>query len=93
VDALVAAASARNVNRAIINVGSGEETSINDLAHKVGEVTGRKVQTIHNHSESGGVSRLVADLTQAEKLLGYRPKVKLEEGLRKLLEYDPRFQV
>lgn len=91
VDALVAAATADNVNRAIINVGSGEETSVNELTRKVSEVVGREVHVIHNRNESGGVSRLVADLSRAERLLGYRPKVKLEEGLRKLLELDPRF--
>jgi len=93
VDALIAAATARNVNRAVINVGSGEETSIKQLAHKVAEVTGRQVQVIHNEAESGGVSRLVADLTRAAKLLGYKPKVKLKEGLRRLMELDPRFRV
>ena len=93
VDALVAAATASNVNRAIINVGSGEETSINDLAKKVARVVGREVEVIHNRAESGGVSRLVADLTLAQKLLGYRPKVTLMEGLRRMLELDPRFRV
>jgi len=42
--------------------------------------------------ESGGVSRLYADITVAHKLLGYEPSVDLAQGLRLTLERDSRFQ-
>jgi len=93
VDALVAAATAPNLNRAIINVGSGQETSINELARKVAEVTKQKVHIIYNKAESGGVSRLVADLSRAREKLGFKPKVSIEEGLQRLLELDPQFKL
>ena len=46
---------------------------------------------IHSPAESGGVSRLCADLTIARKLLDYEPRVDLAQGLRVTLEQDPRF--
>jgi len=93
VEALVVAARARSVNRRTINIGSGEGTSINDLVRAVERVTGRPLQVLHVASESGGVSRLVADISLAKELLNYRPRVSLEEGLSLLMKRDPRFQM
>jgi UDP-glucose 4-epimerase len=92
VDALVAAATARDVDRAIINVGSGHGTSINQLAQRIGTVAGRPVRILYSQAEDGGVPRLVADLTLAREKLGFRPRVSLEEGLRRFLTHDPELQ-
>lgn len=92
VDALVAAATATDVNRALINVGSGQEISINDLAACVARVSGKQVSVLHNQGQEGGVSRLVADVGLAQDLLGWTPRSELEEGLRLTLERDPRFR-
>jgi UDP-glucose 4-epimerase len=92
VDAMVAAATAADVDRRIINVGTGHDTNINDLAALVAKIGGWKVEVIHSPAESGGVSRLCADVTIARKLLNYEPQVNLEQGLRLTLERDPRFQ-
>lgn len=91
VEALVAAATAPDVDRRIINIGSGQETSINELAALVAEVSGRRPEVLHSPAESGGVSRLCADITTARRLLGYEPRVDLAEGLRLTIERDPRF--
>lgn len=91
VDALVAAATAPGIDRQIINIGSGQETSINVLIATLGQVTRRQPQVIYNPQESGGIARLVADLTRAQQLLDYRPRVSLREGLERLLAEDPRF--
>ncbi len=92
VDALVLAATAGDVNRAAINIGSGQEISINELTACVARVTGRQVNILYNRGQSGGVSRLVADVRLAERLLGWRPRTGLEQGLRLTLEGDPRFR-
>ncbi|MGD8966969.1 MAG: NAD-dependent epimerase/dehydratase family protein, partial [Anaerolineae bacterium] len=77
VEALVAASTAPDVDRRIVNVGSGRETSINDLASLVARVTGREVELLHSPAESGGVARLCADLTAARQLLDHEPRVQL----------------
>lgn len=90
VDALVAAATA-DVGQQIINVGSGQETSINDLVAVLQEVTGRQAHVLYNPHQDGGVSRMVADLQRAHTLLGFTPRVSLAEGLQRTLQEDPRF--
>jgi len=93
VEALAAAATAADVDRRIINVGSGCETSINELVTLTAETVGRKVDVLRSPAESGGVSRLCADISVARKLLGYEPRVGLAQGLRLTLERDTRFNV
>jgi UDP-glucose 4-epimerase len=90
-EALVRSATAEAVNRGIINIGSGRETSISKLVDLVAEVTGNSINLINNPSRSGGVPRLVADISLARELLGFEPQVDLKEGLQLAMERDPRF--
>jgi UDP-glucose 4-epimerase len=92
VSAMVAAATAPNVNGLVINVGSGTETSIRELVKRVSEVTGREAEVLYNTNIPGGVSRMQADLTLASQKLNYKPSIKLNEGLRLTLQRDPRFK-
>jgi UDP-glucose 4-epimerase len=91
VAALVAAATAKPVNRQIINIGSGVETSLNELVATIERVTERPANVLYNPEKGGGVSRLVADISRAQALLGFRPFTTLAEGLRRLRQEDDRF--
>lgn len=91
VDALVAAATARGVNRLTMNIGSGVATSVNELVQAIERASGHRAHVLTNRQESGGVSRLCADIALAKEVLGYRPAVALEAGLRLTIKSDPRF--
>lgn len=90
VDALASAASVPGIDRQVINVGSGVETSVLDLMRLIERVTGREARPL-NSKTSGGASRLQADLTLAHEMLNYAPAISLEEGLRRTVALDPRF--
>ncbi|MFP4321012.1 MAG: NAD-dependent epimerase/dehydratase family protein [Anaerolineales bacterium] len=75
----------------VINVGSGIETSIRDLAALIGDITRQKPELLHNPSGEPGVSRMQADLTRLKSTLGIVPQTSLANGLRRILEDDPRF--
>jgi UDP-glucose 4-epimerase len=92
VSALIAAATAPNIDGLVINVGSGNETSIKELIKHVLDVTGSKAEVIYNAQTSGGVSRMRADLSLANQKLNYRPSISLMEGLRLTLKRDLRFK-
>jgi nucleoside-diphosphate-sugar epimerase len=92
VSAMVAAATAPNVNGLAINVGSGHETNVRELVKCVLEVTGSNAEVIYNTQMSGGVSRLCADLRLAGHKLNYQPSISLSDGLRLTLKRDPRFK-
>ncbi len=93
VDALFAAGTASDVDRRIINVGSGQEVSINQLVAKIARAIGHEVNPLCSQANDGGVSRLVADISLARQKLGYSPKVDLDEGLKRMLTSDPQFRV
>ena len=69
VEALTTAGAASGVDGATINVGSGSEVSVLDLAAEITELTGARTQTIYNHKAKGGVNRMRADITRAKKLV------------------------
>jgi len=88
VNAMVAASTAPDIDQQTINVGSGNETSIKELARMAVDVTGGHPEVIYNPRNEGGLSRLCADLTQARTRLGYAPKTELIDGLRMTLEHE-----
>jgi UDP-glucose 4-epimerase len=90
-DALVAAASAEGIDQQVINIGSGVEISVDSLIAAIERVVDKSVDVIYNTDESGGVSRLCADIGLARQLLNFRPQVALEDGLRKTIELDSQF--
>ncbi len=92
VNAMVAASTAPNINQRIINVGSGQETSVRDLARLAIEITGGNPEIVYNTRNEGGAQRLWADIASARLLLGYQPTVTLEAGMRLTFQRDPRFQ-
>jgi UDP-glucose 4-epimerase len=87
VDALTTAGLTKNTDRLIINIGTGQEISIRELLKRIETLLGRKVLSLHNPTQSGGVSRLVADTNLARKVLGFEPKVTIDEGLRLMLSH------
>ncbi|MDH7487659.1 MAG: SDR family NAD(P)-dependent oxidoreductase [Anaerolineae bacterium] len=71
-----------------INLGSGGEVTINDLAGEVAAVVGRSdAPVIHDEPRPGDVLRLCADTTKARQLLGFEPEVTLREGLVRLRDW------
>jgi len=92
VTAMVAAGTAPKINNMVINVGSGQSTSVKEMVKKVLEITGGKPQVISNPRAEGGISFLKADIGLAAKKLNYKPSIDLETGLRMTLERDPHFQ-
>jgi len=88
VSAMSAAATADGVDTLTINVGSGTEVSVKELARLATEVTGGQPEIVYNRRNEGGLSRLCADLSLAREKLGYEPKTSLADGLKATLERE-----
>lgn len=91
VDALVAAMAAPDVDREVINIGSGKGTSVNELIAIMEQVVGKRANVLYNTESTSGVAKLVADIGKANRLLGYQPHTQLAEGIRQILNLDPNF--
>ena len=69
----------------LVNVGSGREVTIRQLAEMVREVTGCKAQIDWDRSKPDGTPRKLCD-TRLIRSLGWEPKIRLEEGLRRTVD-------
>ena len=65
-----------------INVGTGEDTTIGDLAHLVGKVVGYEGEILFDTSKPDGTPRKLLDVSKLHAL-GWRARVPLEEGLQR----------
>lgn len=91
VNAAMRASFITDINRLIINVGSGREISVNEIARTVTELSVTKPEIIHNPHHDSGPARMCADISLAQRKLGYEPRVSLREGLLKTMQLDKRF--
>ena len=84
----------------VINIGTGKEISVGELATLILKVLNRKIPVVSERArlrpENSEVERLCADNTRAKSILGWSPKFTLEEGLEKTVEWvrenNERFQ-
>src|SRR3569833_88045 len=72
----------------VFNIARGEETSLNELAAALLRVMGSNLKPEYGPERKvNPVSRRLADVSKAEKLLGFRAKVGLDEGLARLVQW------
>jgi len=91
VRAFIMVAECKKAIGEVVNVGSNFEISIGDLAKMIISTVGRNVKLIVDQKrirpEKSEVERLWCDNTKAKKLLGWEPKVSLEEGLSRTIKW------
>ena len=84
---IAAAARPAAIGRTV-NLGSGAEISIRELAELVSAVAGRNTSTVETAAaRPGDVMRLYADVTAARSLLEFQPRVSLRDGLEQLRDW------
>jgi dTDP-L-rhamnose 4-epimerase len=73
----------------VFNVGSGQHYTIRELAERIAGVMGKSYlePDITGKYRVGDVRHCFADITQARRVLGYQPQVRLEDGLEELVEW------
>jgi nucleoside-diphosphate-sugar epimerase len=83
-----AALTAAKAANGIFNIGNpAEEHSVNDLVASLERVTGRAITPRYVRFEHGGTDRRLPDVRSAQRVLGLRPTVTLEEGLRRTYDW------
>jgi UDP-N-acetylglucosamine/UDP-N-acetyl-alpha-D-glucosaminouronate 4-epimerase len=82
VDATLRAGDADGASGEIFNVAAGAPASVNQVAETIGEILGKPVERRHLPPRAGDIRDSWADLSKAERVLGYRPETALADGLR-----------
>jgi GDP-L-fucose synthase len=70
-----------------LNIGTSEEITIKDLIALIVAITGKKLRLEYDLTKPCGAARRCPDISKATRLLGYRPKVRLAEGLRETIRW------
>lgn len=71
----------------IVNLGNPSEYTISELAHKITQMIDTSSQIVFEDKPADDPDRRKPDITKAKQLLNWEPKVPLEEGLQKTIEY------
>jgi UDP-glucose 4-epimerase len=87
VDGVLRATEAPKAAGEVINVATNGRISLNELLRTMNKITGTNITAIYQEPRAGDVRDSQADITKAAALLGYSPRVGLEEGLRKTLDW------
>lgn len=87
VDGTLLALERGGVGGKVMNIGTGGARSINELCRIFLKSMGKtRLKPVHKPPRPGDIQSSQADISAAKKLLGFRPKVQLEEGVNMLLE-------
>jgi dTDP-glucose 4,6-dehydratase len=70
-----------------VNIGNPHEMTVLKFAKKIIELTGSKSSIVYKPLPEDDPQVRQPDITRAKKILGWEPKVQLEEGLVKTIEY------
>ena len=82
VDGVVSALETKDMSSEVFNLGNSTPISLNEFIETCENVTGKKAEFRQLGIQLGDVPVTYADVSKAEKILNYRPKVKLKEGLK-----------
>jgi UDP-glucose 4-epimerase len=86
VDANILSALSKNAVGKSINIGTGKQTSLNELVGVLKKITNKNVKAIYKSTRPGDIKHSAADISSAKKILEFSPKISLENGLRELLK-------
>jgi UDP-glucose 4-epimerase len=87
VEANLLALEATEASGKVFNVGCGERISLNHLVRFLEKILGVTAKVEYEPPRSGDVRDSLADINRAKSALGYYPRVAIEEGLRKTVEW------
>jgi len=87
VEANLLAARTEQTAGEVINIACGQRVTVNEIIHMINEFVGKKVKPIYTDPRPGDVKHSLADISLAEKLIGYKPKVSFQEGLRLAIDW------
>src|SRR6185503_16423968 len=95
VDANLRALTARKLQGEAVNVATGRRVTLRGLLAQMARTLGGSPKARYEPARAGDVRHSLADITRARRLLGYRPRWGLDEGLEKTMAwyretYGPR---
>jgi nucleoside-diphosphate-sugar epimerase len=87
VEANLLAARAKQTKGEVINIACGEAITVNAIIDMINKIVGKNIKPAYLPSRKGDVKHSLADISQAKKLIGFKPVVLFKDGLKKAIEW------
>ena len=87
VDGVLRACEAKGASGEVINVATGGRISLNQLFRTMRDLVGGTVEPTYVDTRAGDVRDSQADISKAERILGYKPIVSFEDGLKRTIDW------
>jgi len=87
INAIISTAEKKNTDGIVLNIGTGKSVSINELAEKIIKISGKNLKPKHVAPREHDIRNRLSDITKMKKVLRFTPKISLEEGLKKTIEW------
>ncbi len=71
----------------MMNIACGGATTLNEMIRMLNEMLGKKIKVDYQPARKGDIKHSLADISRAEKLIGFKPKTAFKEGLRVTLDW------
>jgi len=87
VEANLLAVRAKQTKGEVINIACGEAITVNTIIDMINELLGKDIKPNYTDPRPGDVKHSLADITLAEKLIGYKTKIPFKQGLKLAIEW------
>ena len=94
-DGIIRSLNSKKAVGEIINLGSGNEISIRDLAFKIAKIAKIKIKIRYDEGRERpyDVNRLICDNKKVKKILGWKPKITMDQGLKKIFQWGGKNRI
>jgi len=87
IEAIKAACIAPKAEGELFNIATGSRITVNGLVNMLNSLLGKEIQPKYEEARPGDIRHSLADITKAQEMLGYRPRISILDGLRSTLEW------
>ncbi len=84
---LLAAAAPEEASGEVFNIACGQSITVNGLAAEINRIMGTNLEPVHAPPRPGDIRHSLADVSKAERLLGYQPRYSFEQGLTETINW------
>jgi UDP-glucose 4-epimerase len=87
VDGLIQAAKSKNTNNEVFILSSGKETKIIEIVKIINRILNKSIEPIFSEPKPGDIKRMWLSYDKANRYFGFKPKVSLEEGIKRYINW------
>jgi len=87
IEANLLAARTKKTKGEVINIASSQAVTVNDTIDMINELLGKNIKPIYTDPRPGDVKHSLADISAAQNLIGFKPKVSFKQGLQIAIEW------